>query len=76
MRVQVIAFGQLRSMIDQELVFTDVQDTDSLKQRLEERYSGLRELNYIMAVNKEIIHGKISLTAESIVALLPPYSGG
>lgn len=76
MRVQVIAFGQLRSMIDQELVFTDVQDTDSLKQRLEERFSGLRELNYIMAVNKEIIQGKISLIDESIVALLPPYSGG
>jgi molybdopterin synthase sulfur carrier subunit len=63
-------------MINQELVFTDVQDTDSLKQRLEERFSGLRELNYIMAVNKEIIQGKISLIDESIVALLPPYSGG
>ena len=76
MRIYVVAFGQLRSLIEQELVFQDLKDTDALKEKLEETFPGLAELNYVMAVNKEIIQGKSSLADESIIALLPPYSGG
>ncbi|HPH86787.1 MAG TPA: MoaD/ThiS family protein [Ferruginibacter sp.] len=76
MRIHVVAFGQLRSLIKQELSFQDMKDTDDLKEKLEEIFPGLSKLNYVMAVNKEIIRGKTSLSDESIVALLPPYSGG
>jgi len=43
---------------------------------LHAKYPGLKGSPYIMAVDKEVISGNTNLSGESIVAILPPYSGG
>lgn len=58
------------------LQMEDVADTDTLSKLLCAQYPGLTQINYQMAVNKEIIHGNKLLTDGMTVALMPPFSGG
>jgi molybdopterin converting factor small subunit len=54
----------------------DVVDTDGLMDLLHTRYPALAESKYVIAVNKQVITSNTLLNENSVVALLPPYSGG
>lgn len=70
-------FGQLTDIINTStLTLTDIADTDGLVSELNKLYPALTGSNYIMAVNKQTIAVNTILTEDSIVALLPPFSGG
>jgi molybdopterin synthase sulfur carrier subunit len=43
---------------------------------LHRTYPALAESKYVIAVNKQVITSNTSLDENSVVALLPPYSGG
>ena len=77
MQVKIVLFGRLTDITGQStFIVPDVQDTDQLVQRLEELYPGFVQSPYIIAVEKQIIHGNTALADNNTVALLPPYSGG
>ena len=77
MAVKIISFGQLGPITGNSLVLEEsISDTDTLKQLLENRFPALGELNYVMAVDKNIIGGNTVLKESVTIALLPPFSGG
>ena len=39
-------------------------------------YPALADMQYLVAVEKDIVHGNTSLLDNYTVAMLPPYSGG
>ena len=77
MTIKVLTFGQVADIINQpSFDMNDVADTNSLKLLLEEKYHQLREVRYAIAVDKKIIDGNTAIHDKSVVALLPPFSGG
>lgn len=68
-------FGKLAEIAGNS-VSVDAQDTDSLVTILHKDYPALATTKYIIAVDKQIIRGKTLLNNNSVVALLPPFSGG
>jgi molybdopterin synthase sulfur carrier subunit len=77
MPIQVMIFGQLTDIVhSHELTLTGISDTNSLVRELNNRYPLLAGSRYVMAVNKQTITANTVLNDDSIVALLPPFSGG
>lgn len=76
MQVNIIIFGQLCELLGENLVLNDITDTNSLTETLNKRFPKLADSKYVMAVNKKVVTENISLTNNSTVALLPPFSGG
>ncbi|MEP7258509.1 MAG: MoaD/ThiS family protein [Flavitalea sp.] len=77
MQATIKMFGKLTEITSaSSVMIDDVKDTDEVISILQQRYPGLMQLQYIIAVDKEIIHNNTILTDHSIIALLPPYSGG
>jgi len=75
--VHVLVFGQLADVTGmQDIYLRDINDTDQLMGRLEQLYSGLRGMKYIVAVDQQMTTGNTPLMDRSTVALLPPFSGG
>jgi len=77
MPIQVMIFGQLTDIVNShELTLTGISDTNSLVRELNNRYPLLAGSRYVMAVDKQTITTNTVLNDDSIVALLPPFSGG
>lgn len=58
------------------MVFTDVADTDQLNDILHATYPLLRQIKYVITVDRKIIRENVALVENTEVALLPPFSGG
>ena len=77
MKVNLILFGQLKDIAGaQHLEFENVSDLSDLKSAMNAKYPALKHAEFIVAVNKKIVHGNIRLEDNAEIALLPPYSGG
>ena len=76
MSVKVIMFGRLADIAGNAVSINDVGDTDSLVNSLHKKYPALADAKYLIAVNKKVIKENTVLNNDSIVALLPPFSGG
>ena len=77
MQVKVLIFGQLTDITGvTEIQVNDVSDRDQLIAALNNQYPSLADSKYAIAVNKQMINENIALTDNSIIALLPPFSGG
>ncbi|MEJ8843311.1 MoaD/ThiS family protein [Lacibacter sp. H375] len=76
MRVEVLFFGKLVDIAGASLVLNDITSTDELLEQLRLQYPALATEKFIMAVDKKTISTNTSLTDNSTVALLPPFSGG
>ena len=77
MAVNIIIFGQLTDITgEQNLVVSDVKDTDQLVSKLKTMYPAIASAKFIMAVNKKVISENTILESNSTIALLPPFSGG
>jgi molybdopterin converting factor small subunit len=75
--MQILTFGQIAEFTgSSELVLDTVPDTDTLRATLAAQYPDLAKIRYAVAVDKQVITGNTPLTEQSIVALLPPFSGG
>jgi molybdopterin synthase sulfur carrier subunit len=72
----ILAFGQIAELCGSTQWESDVPDTDTLDTLLKDRYPRLRGRTYVMAVDRKTIHGNTPLHSSSVVALLPPFSGG
>lgn len=77
MKVSILFFGQLTDVTGVNvLALHDVTDTDSAIAVLHQRYPALAQSKYVVAVDQEVISGNTTLSENSMVALLPPFSGG
>ena len=76
MQINIIIFGQLCELLGENLILSDISDTDSLIAFLNKKYSGLVDKKYMIAVNKKLISANTILTDNSTVALMPAFSGG
>ncbi|MGZ8516543.1 MAG: MoaD/ThiS family protein [Chitinophagaceae bacterium] len=77
MQIKIMIFGQLTDIVNNNaLTVTGIADTNSLVTELNRRYPALADTKYMMAVNKQTVTANTVLKEDSIVALLPPFSGG
>jgi molybdenum cofactor guanylyltransferase len=76
-KIKVLAFGVVAEILNSNDVYLPlVQDTDEMFQMLIENFPALSDVKFSIAVNRKLVHGKINLSKETEVALLPPFSGG
>ena len=76
MTVKVIMFGKLADIAGNSVSVNDVIDTDGLIRNLDKAYPALAGAKYAIAVNKQVVSSNTLLDENSVVALLPPFSGG
>ncbi len=77
MKVKVLIFGQLTDITGlSEIELNNVSDRDELIVKLNELYPRLADSKYAVAIDKKVITQNTRLTGNSIIALLPPFSGG
>lgn len=76
MSIHIILFGQLADIAGNSVFVNNVTDTDSLIIALHTDYPALAGAKYAIAVNKRVITSNTFLDENSVVALLPPFSGG
>lgn len=76
MSFKIILFGRLADVAGNSVAVADVSDTDNLVKALHKNYPALAEAKYIIAVDKQVIKENTILNKNSVVALLPPFSGG
>ena len=70
-------FGRLTDIIKSNtLTLTGTTDTKGLVDELKKQYPALSQAKYILAVDKQTVTENTILKDGSIVALLPPFSGG
>ena len=77
MEIKILAFGQIAELVGaSEFLIADVQDTDALKAWLATNYPAIQNIAFAVSVDKKKVVENTSLSQDSIVALLPPFSGG
>jgi len=77
MSVQVMIFGQLTDIFGSATVeLPSVKDSNELQQILIEKYPLLANTKYRIAIDKQFVSGNVNISAETAIALLPPFSGG
>ena len=75
--MKLLFFGQIADFTgNSELTLDTVPDTDTLRASLAEQYPNLAKIRYAIAVDKQLINSNTPLNDQSVVALLPPFSGG
>ena len=74
--MNIILFGRLADVVTDSIVPEEVHDTDSLVKILHKNYPALADTKYAIAVDKQLISENTILNKNSVVALLPPFSGG
>lgn len=74
--MQILLFGQLADIVGNQVTIDGVTDTDCLIKALLKKHPGLADLKYVIAVDKKVITSNQNLNENSVVALLPPFSGG
>ena len=76
MGLNIILFGRLVDIAGSSIFVNGVADTDSLVKALHNTYPALAEAKYVIAVDKRVVTSNTLLNEKSVVALLPPFSGG
>lgn len=77
MQINVIIFGRLKDITGSGSFKIDgVADTNAMVAEMNSRFPALAEMQYAIAVGKELIVDNTRLQDNDTVALLPPYSGG
>lgn len=77
MEIKILAFGQIAELVGaSEFLVADVPDTDALKAWLANNYPAIQNIAFAISVGKKKVVENTALSSYSVVALLPPFSGG
>jgi sulfur-carrier protein len=77
MPLTVLIFGQLTDITGTNtLEMEPAADTGSLLAALYNKYPGLQQASFVLAVNKQVVQENTLLPNACTVALLPAFSGG
>ncbi|MCO6484986.1 MAG: MoaD/ThiS family protein [Saprospiraceae bacterium] len=75
--MEIIAFGVAARIIGAPRIsWPYIRDTAELRAALIHRYPGLRNVPFILAVNRDVSPDEQTIPPGATVAVLPPYSGG
>jgi len=75
--MKILFFGQLVDVAGTaNTQLANLADTDALKAVLEERFPGLKQVRYMLAVGNKIVTSNTVLNGNETIALMPPFSGG
>jgi molybdopterin synthase sulfur carrier subunit len=76
-KLTVKAFGIIAEKLpEQEFYFPKKNNTRELLNSLHEKFPDLKNLDFSLAVNQQLIQENTSLKGNEEIALLPPFSGG
>ena len=77
MKIQVLFFGQLEQFTScKSEEIEGVSTVKELRAFLAEKYPALRDFEYLLALNQEILNEDAELKNADELALLPPFAGG
>ena len=77
MKIDIIAFGKISEFIqNQEMDISNIDNTDELKQYLEQSFPQLVGIIYKLALNKDVVQTNLELANKDTIAIMPPFSGG
>ena len=75
--VEIRFFGQLSDITNTESVFLEnLTDTDTAMNKVIEMYPLLKDATFKMALNNKLVNENSALAENSVIAFMPPYSGG
>jgi molybdopterin synthase sulfur carrier subunit len=75
--VEIRFFGQLTDLTKTERVLIeDMRDTDMLMNKIMEMYPALATATFKVALNNKLVNDNIEIAENSIIAFMPPFSGG
>lgn len=76
MPVNVLAFGKIAEIINQQNLKISAGDLAELREKLNTQFPALAEQKFSIAVNKQLCNANMPLADGDEIALLPPFSGG
>jgi sulfur-carrier protein len=77
MDIEVSFFGQLTDITQCSTLFiNNPGNVEKLKVQLIEKYPGLAQSKFAIAVNNKIVQENIAISDHSKIAFMPPFSGG
>lgn len=77
MEIEIISFGRIAEIVgSQKLAINNIDDTDGLKAYLEEKFPELKALKYKLALDRQLVQDNSRVYHNSVVAIMPPFSGG
>lgn len=77
MTIKILAFGKIAELLSgAEQEMSGVETVGAVRKKLEADFPALSGLRYLIAVDKKIAGDEALLQEHSVVALLPPFSGG
>lgn len=77
MGLNILFFGQLTDFVQKNEINTEYfKDISVLKNYLEKEFPKLKNAEYSISVNRNIINENTALADNDEIALLPPFSGG
>jgi molybdopterin converting factor small subunit len=75
--IQVQLFGCLIDAVGAANInVEEANDLQSLREKILCAYPSLQKFSFVTALNKKIEKGNAVLNEKSMVALMPPFSGG
>ena len=77
MNIEILFFGQLTDISGCHSVkIENPGTTEAVKEWLCKQYPGLAGAKFVMALNNQLIVAPLIITEPSIIACMPPFSGG
>jgi len=77
MQINVLFFGILSEVSGKNNIhFNDIENLKALKSHLWKNFPEMKEMDFRVAVNKEIIDDRKEFKDGDEIALLPPFAGG
>jgi molybdopterin converting factor small subunit len=79
MEIRIKYFGMLSELVGKDheiMVLEPGSNAMELKEQLFDKYSELKNYDYKLAINLDLIDGNPELKNNDEVAFLPPYAGG
>lgn len=75
--IRVLAFGILAEKMNAgEITVPAVHTVSELQEKIEELYPLVSGIRYSIAVDRKLANAETTLSPDSEIALLPPFSGG
>ncbi len=79
MKITISFFAQSREIVGKSQMEFELPEGEKISQllnRLQQQFSGLRDIQIMMAVNTEYVEDSYRLHDGDQVALIPPINGG
>ncbi|WP_255154444.1 MoaD/ThiS family protein [Ferruginibacter sp. HRS2-29] len=77
MKTTVHFYGQLTDITQTPVLELEgIADTDSMIKDLLEKFPGLSQAKFSIAVDNSLVQNNTRLKDNTIIALMPPFSGG